>query len=787
MCELGLAGPTDSPIRSDDRPYLASLNPDQRRAVEHGGPNYAHAGPLLIIAGAGSGKTNTLAHRVAHLVVNGIDPRRIMLLTFSRRAAAEMARRVARIVATVASAGKPGAAAGADALAWSGTFHAIGARLIREYALQIGLDRSFTIHDREDSADLLNLLRHDLGFSRTEERFPAKATCLAIYSRAVNAQAPLDEVLDTRFPWCASWEGELRRLYRAYVEAKQRQHVLDYDDLLLYWAQMMAEPPLAAEIAERFDHVLVDEYQDTNALQASILLALEPKGRGLTVVGDDAQSIYSFRAASVRNILDFPGHFDPRAEIVTLERNYRSVVPILEAANAVMDLAAERFTKNLWSDRASAERPRLVSVRDEAGQAGYVAESVLEHRERGVALKSQAVLFRASHHSAALEIELRRRNIPFVKFGGLRFLEAAHVKDALAFLRWAENLRDRVAGFRVVQLLPGVGPSTAGRLLDHVADAAEGPHALAGFAPPAGAAGHWPSFCETMRLVHGAAVGWPAELDLVRRWYTPHLERIYDDAAMREADLAQLVQIAAGYASRERFLTELTLDPPDATSAEAGVPLLDEDYLILSTIHSAKGQEWRSVFVLNAVDGCIPSDLATGSTAEIEEERRLLYVAMTRARDHLCLIVPQRFYAHQQRADGDRHMYAARTRFIPAGILDRFESRAWPVVAPATATGNGKRAPPTSVRGCAACGADDSLGMATTGSATAFPPPLAGEGQGGACKSTVMAAGVRRNAPVSPPKGFASCRLISCSAALESPDSPALRWTLVSATAASPR
>jgi DNA helicase II / ATP-dependent DNA helicase PcrA len=678
--------------------YLAKLNPDQRRAVDYGGPDYLEAGPLLIIAGAGSGKTNTLAHRVAHLIVNGVDPRRIMLLTFSRRAAAEMARRVEHIIAQVAAAKDDasklfGASASviADALTWSGTFHAIGARLIREHAPQIGLDRAFTIHDREDSADLINLIRHDLGFSRTEHRFPAKATCLSIYSRVVNAQAPLDEVLGGFFPWCADCEAELRRLFAAYVEAKQRQHVLDYDDLLLYWAQMMTETSLAAEIGERFDHLLVDEYQDTNALQASILLGLKPAGRGLTVVGDDAQSIYSFRAATVRNILDFPGHFRPRAEIVTLERNYRSTKPILAAANAVIAFAQERFTKNLWSDRASAERPQLVGVRDEAEQARYAAERVLAHRENGIALKSQAVLFRASHHSAPLEIELARRNIPFVKFGGLKFLEAAHVKDVLACLRWTENLRDRVAGFRVIQLLPGAGPATAARLLDHVAETGEALHALDDFRPPAAAAEHWPDFVETIRLVRGRSAGWPAELDLICRWYAPHLERIHDDAAMRQADLTQLAQIASTYPSRERFLTELTLDPPDATSAEAGVPLLDEDYLILSTIHSAKGQEWRAVFVLNAVDGCIPSDLSTGSTAEIEEERRLLYVAMTRAKDHLHLIVPQRFFAHQQRSGGDRHMYAARTRFIPAAILDRFEGCAWPAAASGRAAANGPR------------------------------------------------------------------------------------------------
>ncbi|HVD74260.1 MAG TPA: ATP-dependent helicase, partial [Xanthobacteraceae bacterium] len=409
--------------------YLAHLNPEQRRAVEFGGADFTAASPLLIIAGAGSGKTNTLAHRVVHLILNGIDSRRIMLLTFSRRAADEMTRRVERITAHVLC----GSAGLTHALTWSGTFHAVGARLLREYAPQIGLDRSFTIHDREDSADLLNLIRHDLDLSNMEKRFPTKGTCLAIYSRAVNAETPLGDVLGSVFPWCATWEAQLRRLFAAYVEAKQRQHVLDYDDLLLYWAQMMTVPSIADDVAGRFDHVLVDEYQDTNRLQASILLALKPNGNGLTVVGDDAQSIYSFRAATVRNILDFPGHFTPRAEVVTLDRNYRSTQPILAAANAVIEQAEERFTKSLWSDRASGERPRLVNVRDEVDQARYVAEKVLEQREAGVALKAQAVLFRATHHSGPLEIELTRRNIPFVKFGGLKFLEASHVKDVLAF------------------------------------------------------------------------------------------------------------------------------------------------------------------------------------------------------------------------------------------------------------------------------------------------------------------------------------------------------------------
>jgi len=649
----------------DSRPmsfaHLERLNPEQRRAVEHGigetgaGPD----GPLLVIAGAGSGKTSTLAHRVAHLVVSGTNPRRILLMTFSRRAANEMIRRVDRIIRAVVGLS---ATSGTEALCWAGTFHAIGARLLRGYAGQIGLDPAFTIHDREDSADLLNLLRHQLGFSKTEARFPTKGTCLAIYSRCINAEAPIEDVLRASFPWCADWVDELKQLFADYVETKQRHSVL-YDDLLLYWAQMMSDPGLAGEIGSRFDQVLVDEYQDTNRLQASILRALKPSGSGLTVVGDDAQSIYSFRAATVRNILDFPGQFSPPAEIVTLDRNYRSTQPILTAANALIELASERYTKNLWTDRTAGEPPQLVGVRDEEDQARYIVERVLENREAGLTLKQQAVLFRASHHSGLLEIELTRRNIPFVKFGGLRFLDAAHIKDLLAVLRFVENPRDRISGFRVMQLIPGVGPGSAQRVLDYIMTAAEPLDSLADAPPPPRAGDHWSGFLEMVARLHAGRIGWPAELECVRIWYEPHLDRIHDDAVPRRADLIQLEQIAAGYRSREHFLTDLTLDPPDATSGHAGVPLLDEDYLVLSTIHSAKGQEWRSVFVLNVVDGCIPSDLATAADAEIEEERRLLYVAMTHARDELQLIVPQRFFTHGQSAYGDRHVYAARTRF----------------------------------------------------------------------------------------------------------------------------
>lgn len=651
---------------------LDGLNPAQREAVTHGDGEAAPA-PLLIIAGAGTGKTNTLAHRVAHLLARGTPPERILLLTFSRRAATEMTRRAQRIAAHTLGAGDA-----APALPWAGTFHGVGARLLREYAPTIGLDPAFTLHDREDSADLINLIRHEQGYSARARRFPLKGTCLAIYSATINTAAPLEDVLKSTFPWCREWEKELKALFLGYVETKQAQQVLDYDDLLLYWAQMVSVPALAKELGARFDHVLVDEYQDTNRLQAEILRSLKPDGRGLTVVGDDAQAIYAFRGATVRNILDFPLQFDEPVRQVALTRNYRSTGPILAAANAVIALAGEGFDKALWSDRDAGRRPRLVSVRDDADQAGYVVDETLARRERGTLLRHQAVLFRASHHSARLEVELSRRRIPFVKFGGLKFLEAAHIKDLLSILRWSRNPRDRVSGFRVLQLLPGVGPKSAARVLDNLSAAAPGCSLLAEQPMPEAARAGWTPFAAMIETLVQPGAPWPATFDLACGWYEDQLDRLHEDAAQRLLDVRQLARMAATYPDLEHFLTELTLDPPEATSDEAGAPLRDEDYLILSTIHSAKGQEWKAVTLLNVVDGCLPSDLATGSQAEVDEERRLLYVAMTRAKDELDLLVPQRFYLSQQSGLGDRHVYAARSRFIPHALLPHFEQQSWP-------------------------------------------------------------------------------------------------------------
>jgi DNA helicase-2/ATP-dependent DNA helicase PcrA len=628
----------------------AELNVAQRAAVEHPTDR-----ALLIVAGAGTGKTTTLAHRIARLILDGADPRRILLLTFSRRAAQEMIRRAQRVVAR-----------GTD-LPWAGTFHAVGSRLLRLHGAALGLDPSFTVLDRGDAADLIDLVRADHKVAGGDRRFPRKDTCLGIYSRVVNARRSLDEVLDEAYPWCREHAAGLRTLFAAYVEAKLARHVLDYDDLLLWWWHAMAAPGPAAQIRSRFDHVLVDEYQDTNALQAEVVVALAPDGKGVTVVGDDAQAIYSFRAATVENILEFPGKFATPAALVALEDNYRSTGPIVAAANAVIAYAPRRHDKVLRATRVASERPTLAIVEDELGEVDYVIERVLAHREAGLLLRDQAVLVRAAHHADRLELELARRRIPYVKYGGLKFLEAAHVKDLLAILRWAENPNDPIAGFRVVQLLPGIGPAFARKAID------AGLAGLPALRPPPAARALWPALCELVGALADPQTPWPGQLGRARGFYEPLLAERYDAAEARRGDLEQLEAIAGTYAGRRDFLEDLALDPPAATSDFAGPPVLDEDWLTLSTIHSAKGQEWRAVFVLGVIDGRIPSDMAAGSAAQLDEERRLLYVAMTRARDHLHLVQPLRMYVERQHRHGDRHVYAPRSRFLPDAILDRFE------------------------------------------------------------------------------------------------------------------
>jgi DNA helicase II / ATP-dependent DNA helicase PcrA len=642
------------------RPAVA-LNAEQRTAAEHpaGGP------ALLVVAGAGSGKTATLAARVAWLVSQGAALNRMLLVTFSRRAAGEMQRRVARLLAQ--DRALPLAAPAH--LPWCGTFHAVAARLLRDEAPHIGLARGFTLLDRGDAEDLMGVVRQRLGLADAGpqgRRFPLAGTCLAIHSRQVNTQAALPELLDAAWPWCSEHAAALKELFDAYGAAKRVQQALDLDDLLLAWWHLMQLPAPRARIAARFDHVLVDEWQDVNRLQADIVHALRPGGIGLTAVGDDAQAIYAFRGSDVRHMLDLPARCTPPARVLKLERNHRSTPAILATSNALMAEAGEGFAKRLWSEREDIAPVRLHTVADEAAQAEGVADAVLAAREGGLQLKQQAVLFRNSSACTALEFELLRRGIPFVKYGGLRFFDTAHVKDVLALLRWAAQPACALAAWRAARLVPGMGPAAARRLLDHAAE-------LTTYTPPRASQNGWQSLLALLHTLRSGELAWPADLHAALAWYRPQLERLHPDAPARWADLEQLGAIAARSKSRDDFLTEMALDPPEASSEDARDPLLDEDYLILSTIHSAKGQEWNAVHVLNVVDGCMPADMATGSAAEIEEERRLLYVAMTRARDELTLWAPQRFYVTQQRRFGDRHLYAQRSRFLTPAVMATLE------------------------------------------------------------------------------------------------------------------
>jgi ATP-dependent DNA helicase UvrD/PcrA len=634
--------------------HLDGLNPEQVAAATHG------RGPLLVIAGAGSGKTRTLAARVAHLIDDGVQPDRILLLTFSRRAAAEMLRRAEAVVG--------GAAA---SQVWGGTFHATASRLLRRYGRAVGLDEGFTVLDRADTESLFGILRTELGLATTAKRFPRKETIASVYSRVVNARTPLSVTLDERFPWCSDHTDAIASLFTAYTERKRDHNVIDYDDLLVFWRALMGSDAGEA-VRSLFDHVLVDEYQDTNQVQADILFALCGDEGNLTVVGDDAQSIYSFRAARVENILGFRDRY-PSATVVALERNYRSTPEVLEVSNAVIGASDVAYDKTLWTRRPHGPMPELVTCFDESAQADWVCDRVLELRERGIALRDQAVLFRTGHHSDGLEIELGRRQIPFVKFGGLTFLEAAHVKDLLALLRILDNPRDELAWNRVLVMLPGVGQATASKVLVHLADvaSANGIDILEAFLTY-----DIPASLDTrvvlglLRDVLAEARGSggdepppSAQIDALSRFCDAVFEILYDDAAARSADIGHLAALAADYPSRNRFLTDIALDPPSSTTAFADAPHLDDDYLVLSTIHSAKGGEWKAVTLIHAADGNLPSDMALSEPGGLEEERRLMYVAITRARDHLAITVPQRFYHHRRSTNG-AHSYALPSRFL---------------------------------------------------------------------------------------------------------------------------
>lgn len=635
--------------------WFQRLNEPQRAAAMHGDE------PLLIIAGAGTGKTTTLVHRVAYLISQGAAPHRMLLLTFTRRAANQMLDRVADVLRQQ----------DVRRNVWGGTFHGVGARLLRVHGPRIGIDGRFSIHDRGDAESLMAAICRDLNLSKGDKKFPKKGTCMSVHSFMVNAGLSLEETIDRQFSGLKKYTQALEQLFAAYTEQKTQLNVFDYDDLLLKWCEVLEDQRTGPEVRDRFDYVLVDEYQDTNPLQSRLLKGLCPDGRGLSVVGDDAQSIYAFRAATVRNILDFPNMF-PGAHVIPLEQNYRSTCSILDASNRMIAQAKERFTKDLWSDRASGPPPQLITCEDEFQQVEFIVDRILEHRREGIGLNQQAVLFRSAHHSIRLEAELARRNLDFVKYGGLKFVESAHVKDLLSFLRLAENPRDRVSGQRVLNLLPGIGPKKAEQLQQMVPDADGSFAPWAKAKPPKAAADDWPqmvSLLEHLVKVGGENPG--GQIQSVLAFYQPILEGVYDNASLRLKDLEELQLVAQRYEDRGELLSELALDPPEDDDRPTS-----GEYLILSTMHSAKGLEWPVVYVLNASDGKIPHERSFLDPEQLEEERRMLYVALTRAADWLYVCHPRRQpVGYGNSWMGDAYETTPLTRFIDQQTKRRFQSQ----------------------------------------------------------------------------------------------------------------
>ena len=655
-----------------------ALNQEQQEAVDYALPKSNQGkGPLLIIAGAGTGKTNTLAHKTAQLILQGASPERILLMTFARRAAAELSSRANNIVEQHFR--KTNKTYAPVKISWMGTFHSIAARLLREHANVIGLESDFTIMDRNDSADMLDMLRHELGYTSAQKRFPKKKTCLDIYSRCVNSQESIENVVEKHFPYCHGWDEELTALFRGYAKAKADQFCLDYDDLLLYCFHMAKIPEVANKVREQFDYILVDEYQDTNKLQSGILTGFFPSGEGLTVVGDDAQSIYGFRSATVDNILSFPQQFSPPANVISLKQNYRSHQNILDLSNRLLIEGHEGFKVPLVSNKKQGDKPKLVTVEDDAKQAEYIVESILAARERGVALKKQAVLFRCSYHSDRLELELTRRNIPYVKHGGLKFLEAAHVKDLLALLRWADNPKHKISAFRLLKLLPNVGPKIAEKAINHLQLHQFDFSSLENHGMPSTAQPIFSKLVTLLEEMHTNKLSWHQQVQIAGELYKDLMEQNYDDHFVRWGDIEQLIQISQQFTCRERFLTELTLDPPQASGDLAGPPIIDDDFLILSTVHSAKGQEWQNVFILNVADGNFPNEYAIGDKRAIEEERRLLNVAITRAKEELHLMQPMKYWVPEQQSWGDKHVYGGKSRFFTPEITSLITATHYPL------------------------------------------------------------------------------------------------------------
>ena len=615
----------EAPVKPLSRDYAQELNPQQLAAVE------VVDGPALVIAGAGSGKTRVLVYRVARLIDMGVDPASILLLTFTRKAAQEMLGRVGLLIGPQSDR------------VMGGTFHSVANVLLRRYGRTIGLEPGFTILDRGDSEDLVNLVRAQTGLTGTGKRFPRKKTIADLFSKCANTMQPLEDVLLTEYSHFGEYLGELTKLQKAYESTKRQRQLVDYDDLLTRLRDLLAVDATARQtISAIYRYMLVDEYQDTNRLQADVVRKLAATHENVMVVGDDSQSIYSFRGASFRNIMEFPALF-PGTRMFKLEENYRSTQSILALANDILKGATEKYSKTLFTQKGQGERPALVQTVGENSQSRFIAQKILELREEGVPLDEIAVLFRSSFHAFDLEIELTKRDVPFVKRGGFKFLETAHVKDLLAHLRIVHNPLDTVSWNRSLLLVDGVGQKRSRDLMAQLVGS-EAPYEVLRQGGGRAALG-LRNLAAALESVGNVEDGSPADqVNRLLEYYYPILKEQYDDYPKRIRDLEHLMVMAERYGVLEEFLADLTLEPPNESVTAIEAPDRDDERLVLSTIHSAKGLEWRCVFVIWLVDGRFPSSYSFLTEEELEEERRLLYVAVTRAKQFLYLTFPVQVY-----------------------------------------------------------------------------------------------------------------------------------------------
>ncbi len=590
------------------------------------------SGPLLIVAGAGTGKTRTLVYRVAHLIDQGIDPRSILLMTFTRRAAEEMLRRASLLID------------GRCSQVSGGTFHSFANLVLRVHGRHVNLAPSFTIMDRPDSEDVIQTLRSDMGLNTKEKRFPRKQTVAEIFSMTHNKHIPLNELLDLEYPHLVDVHQELAEMQRRYTDFKQTKSLIDYDDLLIKLRDLLADhEDVRNRLSETYRFIMVDEYQDTNHLQAEIVRLLAATHDNVAVVGDDAQSIYSFRGADFRNIMDFPKQF-AGARIVKLEENYRSTQPILNLTNEIIARATEGYDKRLFTRKSVGSRPKLVQAGSEQMQSQFVCQKILELREEGVPLWDIAVLFRSSFHSFDLEIELARRQIPFVKRGGFQFMEASHVKDLLAHLRILANPKDAISWKRVLMLLEGIGLGASQKIIKWLLEGGNAVERLRSY----NAKGKTAQGLRTLAQVleEAARAELPSEqAQYLMQYYVPILKQNYpDDHPKRLRDMEHFQGMTERYRDLSRLLSDMALEPPNDSIGGVLAVDPDEGPLVLSTIHSAKGLEFHSVFIIWALEGRFPSFYNTGSAEELEEERRLLYVAATRAKQNLFISYPTRVF-----------------------------------------------------------------------------------------------------------------------------------------------